>query len=569
MGARRSRKHPALSGPELKPWYEHGRRSDELDALKDAGFKVLDERVDDYGRLILTSEVRYRGEPLRVDIQFAADHPFIPPTVVGERVVIDRHQRPNDRNFCLDREDAPWWTPQHTAADALKHLQALLAADEAGTLMADEADMPEPISGQLAYWPKDRVVLVPDPLLAETLTGNAGMLEVARSSRQPQLWVVTRYVDGRHLHELIGQNERSRLNLAGNLDRRRVDWRAVDLPAGRPGVERALEELVRTARPGAEKAAANPHRKVTKRETWAAITFMEEGPRRGERQRAWVFARTTVTFDPAPRRGVPLPVPSQALSRPVRQLRTRALRGLEHAHFLVIGAGSVGGFAALDLARAGAGALDIVDGDTYDINNGVRHVLPATYAGRNKAKAVAEFARACSPFTEARGRSFSVGGTESARSQLHALISEADVVVDATGSRNVTRLLHWHAAHAGIPLVSGALTPGGLAARIVVLRKPSPCLDCFESDPTIPSRDADRAANTTPYGCSHPAASCAPFEVTELAANLARSATSCIPRLGYPALDFDWAVINFRRAVNRWTQGLLVPHAGCPVCAPS
>jgi molybdopterin/thiamine biosynthesis adenylyltransferase len=244
----------------------------------------------------------------------------------------------------------------------------------------------------------------------------------------------------------------------------------------------------------------------------------------------------------------------------------RELAGLEHVRVVVVGVGAIGGHAAVELARAGVGNLEIVDHDDYDLNNGVRHVLPARYAGRPKASAVAEFARQCSPFTDAGGHDLRVGGSPAAKRSLLELIESAHVVVDATGSRNVTRLLHWRCAGAGVPLVSAAITPGGLGARIVVLRGLSPCLDCFYDDPSIPARDSARVSGTTPHGCSHPAASCAPFEVAEVAANLARTAVRCLPRLPYPTLDFDWVVINFRRAHQRWTQGFLTAQANCPTC---
>jgi molybdopterin/thiamine biosynthesis adenylyltransferase len=518
----------------------------------------------DTGLLRLTSEVQCHGKPLQVTIEFAAEHPFITPTVRGDRVVLDRHQMPSGKNFCLDREDAPWWTPQHTAADLLEHLQALLAADEVGTLETQEADMPEPISRQIHY-PRDDIVVVPETLLADTLSAQNGTLELISTQHRPHLWVVHQFKENSTPREVITKDELQRLGLVGGFHRVKASWQAFDLPRGRPGVEQALKELFTTARPAAQQAAGRLGRKVTKRQVWSAITFLEEGPKRGEQQRAWVFAHTTVPLASGTAYNTK-PVATQALSRRIRQLRLRELTGLEHVRFLVIGAGSVGGHVAVELARAGSGALDIVDGDHYDLNNGVRHVLPSCEAGRNKAEAVADLAGSCSPFTDTYGHGFTIGTDEQGKRRLLELIRKATVVVDATGSRNITRLLHWRCAHAGVPLVSGALTPGGLGARIVILRALSPCLDCFYMNSTIPVPDSGRDANTTPYGCSHPAASCAPFDVTELAANLVRCATRCIPRLAYPRLDFDWAVINYRRSNGRWTQGLMEAQADCPAC---
>lgn len=472
---------------------------------------------------------------------------------------------PGSENFCLDREDAPWWTPQHTATDVLDHLQALLDAESGGTMREREADMPEPITGQFGYASIGAIV-VPEALLATELGSTQGTLQLLRGRRQPQLYVAAVGLGEDGPVNLVSAAELSRLGLVDGLDRFRVRWRAITVPAGRPGVDRVLDELQTTLGPPIAEAHARPKRKVQRRNVWGAVTFMQEGPRRGERERGWVFARLTVPVRGEARSHEPALLRSQALSRKVRRLRTRELRGLEEARLLLIGAGAVGGHTAVELARAGVGALDVVDDDHYDLNNGVRHVLPASYAGREKADAVAEFARHCSPFTDARGHKLRVGSTPLAKQQLLELIASANVVIDAAGSETVTRLLHWRCAQASVPLLSGALTPGGLGARIVVLHGFAPCLDCFFDDPSIPERDRARVSGTTPYGCSHPAASCAPFEVAELAANLARSAVRCVPRLAYPPLDFNWAVLNFRRSQQRWTQGFLSGQPNCLTC---
>ena len=486
---------------------------------------------------------------------FAAEHPFIIPTVTSNEPVLDRHQAPVAESFCLDREDDPWWASWKTAADLLQHLQGLLDADEDGTLAVREADMPEPITGLMHYIGGETIV-IPHRLLTESLdVGGGGLLELIRSRHRPHLWVIDGTVRGGTLHSVLTSGDRERLGITSNLQRVKVPWRAVDLPPGRPGVLQAYEELTKGSRPDRRRSRAG------KGVAWSGLTFMDEGPRRGERHRAWVFARTE--------RGSGKPpevVGTQAWSRPVRQLRLRELRGLEHARGVVVGAGSVGGHVALEMARAGFGRLDIVDHDDYDLNNGVRHVLQANEAGRSKAQAVAERAQASSPFTDAVGHDRDVGSSQEARRSVLEMVGAASVVIDATGSRNVTRLLHRRCAEAGVPLISGALSPGGRGARVLVLRGFRPCLDCFYSDASIPVPDSDPVANTTPYGCSHPAASCAPFDVSELASNIARCAVRCVPRLRYPRLDFDWAVMNFCRSENRWAQGLLEPQADCVAC---
>ena len=74
------------------------------------------------------------------------------------------------------------------------------------------------------------------------------------------------------------------------------------------------------------------------------------------------------------------------------------LRKLEQAHVLVFGLGGVGSFAAEALARAGVGALTIVDNDTLSLSN-INRQLYALHStvGRLKTEVAAERIRDINP----------------------------------------------------------------------------------------------------------------------------------------------------------------------------
>ncbi|AWG22224.1 tRNA threonylcarbamoyladenosine dehydratase [Flavobacterium faecale] len=69
---------------------------------------------------------------------------------------------------------------------------------------------------------------------------------------------------------------------------------------------------------------------------------------------------------------------------------TEGLEKLQKAHILVVGLGGVGSFAAEFLARAGVGAMTIVDGDVVDITN-INRQLPALHStvGQPKIEVIA------------------------------------------------------------------------------------------------------------------------------------------------------------------------------------
>jgi tRNA A37 threonylcarbamoyladenosine dehydratase len=59
--------------------------------------------------------------------------------------------------------------------------------------------------------------------------------------------------------------------------------------------------------------------------------------------------------------------------------KKEGLDKLKNSHVLVVGMGGVGSFAAEFIARAGVGAMTIVDGDTVDITN-INRQLPALHS---------------------------------------------------------------------------------------------------------------------------------------------------------------------------------------------
>ncbi len=234
----------------------------------------------------------------------------------------------------------------------------------------------------------------------------------------------------------------------------------------------------------------------------------------------------------------------------------------------IVGAGSLGGPLALEIARAGAGAIDLVDSDVFDVNNGVRHVLTVDHAGRFKAEAVAELAARANPLVSTRAHVLQVGGSIESRQRIHDLISASAVVVDATGSAMVTDALWRHCMAEGVPLIMAAITPGGVGGRVVAFKPGGGCPECFRihqrsgSIPMVPEGILD---HFTPYGCSHPAASCAGFDTQEVIAATARMTVQTAAITDYPTGP-DWIVLKLRAAADRWHEGKLPRHPECPVC---
>ena len=79
-------------------------------------------------------------------------------------------------------------------------------------------------------------------------------------------------------------------------------------------------------------------------------------------------------------------------------VKDEGLEKLEKSHVLVVGLGGVGAFVAEFLARAGVGALTIVDGDVVDVTNKNRQLIALdSTIGQPKATLVATRLRDINP----------------------------------------------------------------------------------------------------------------------------------------------------------------------------
>jgi molybdopterin/thiamine biosynthesis adenylyltransferase len=541
-----------LSGASEQPWWEQDPDRLEKERAAITAIAPIKAENTDGGIYRAITELRFEGKPIEIRVEFSPEHPFVPPLLYGQPGLIERHQNPLGGNFCLVGNIEHWWRPHYTAGDLLQILQELLKATEDGTVSDGEYPIPEPITGHITTR-ADLVVLIPDCMLDEKLTGE-GQFELAQS--RPQIWVVTKVEIGEDKWELEGFL-RARFGLDGGVPTRKGQWAALE---DRPSAhethllgEKALE-LMRQHAP----------RRSGGRERWSAVSYLEEGPLLDQTRRAWLFyeARAGVRGginDPGG------PIATQALDQAIRAERIPELVGLSECRFLVVGAGTLGSAILGELAKADAGRIDVIDHDFYDVNNSVRHVLSITDAGLSKATAVANWGNLLSPFTEVVAHEVKLASRPDSRPLLNDLVREATVVIEAVGDHNLTRLLHRRCSDHGVPLVTTAMTPGGYGGRVVVLRDPSPCFDCYRADQDIirPERGPDNLA--TPYGCSHPAASAAGFDATELAAIAARTAVQVSGATGYPALDFQWATVNFR-GKPRWSQGYLSLNLECEWC---
>jgi molybdopterin/thiamine biosynthesis adenylyltransferase len=541
------------------PWYdEQPERADwELEQLRAEGL-TIDEELRQDGQLTVRSALEHKGEQLPITITFPCEFPDAAPSIFGDSVVLERHQDRRGCNFCMLENRYSDWDSGRSARELVQLLKRLLRDDDAGpaAVAEGEADMPEPASAYYDYAPG--VVIVCEQFLCRELTRDQGHATLS------QIRDTTFF-----LCKAEGFDDASRelTTWFGGQSTMPAYWLAADEPPDPANVDASLGELLNERAPGLlrqlrVRAKSSGRNRGAKQ--LVGVTFLEEGPTLGEQRRTWVlFEISLPNAKAAPR--VSRIIQAQAMSLAERQRRLPELKGLGDLRALVIGAGSLGGEVAVELAKAGFGALDIVDSDIYDVNNAVRHVLEPRFAGAQKAAAVALRCREMNPFATCTPYGINIGSSLQASDSLEQLVAAADVVVETTGAQSIVRIVQRYTRACGKPLVVAGLTAGSYGGELIVIRPQGACFDCYvhaQDDGTIRQPPQGPAHRVTPIGCRHPAFSGAGFDATSLAADAARTAVRATGHVAYPPLDYDWAIISFRTQ-PRWEQGALYIHERC------
>jgi len=540
-------------------WYDRSpeRREWELGEFAALGLKAV-ERIED-GQLVVDTDLTFRGEPVAIAVKYPVDYPDFPPQLFGPPGLLDRHQSGSGNLCVLEDPDNDWW-PGWSAAELVDvKLRALLGASERGpdAVAAGEADMVESLSAEILF-DSGEAVLVPDPFWAIHLDrphGEFTLLELAGGSLRLLIAV-----------DALGTADPSLIERLRSRRSERHDgtWVALAEPP-RPwpsqgeifaAAHAACPDLFQRAR----KAAARNFREK-RADSWIAITFLEEGPRRGETRRAWMFreVRMRVKGQPETLRVAR----AHPLTADARWLRTPELVGLAEARVAVVGAGSLGAPVVLELAKAGVGNIDVFDTDYFQASSNVRHVLSTYDAGVKKATAVRWAAERMNPFVAVTAHDVDVRGDNA-----NGLLSAADVVVDTTGSQAVGRMLSRRCRELEKVLVVAGVSNGAYGGDVVILKPAGSCFMCFvlaQDAGDVPSPRNGPRSSVTPVGCGYPAFSGAGFDATALAAIAARTVIGVGGWCDYPAPEYDWVVVNFRGS-EPWRQGMLGRRPECPLC---
>lgn len=178
-----------------------------------------------------------------------------------------------------------------------------------------------------------------------------------------------------------------------------------------------------------------------------------------------------------------MPLTPDQITRYARHIVLREIGGpgqnaLLSATVAIIGAGGLGGPAALYLAAAGVGRLTLIDDDTVEISNLQRQIqFSDADIGRGKARTLADGLQAQNPDCDV-----TVHNLRLSEENASELLTGHDVILDGTDNF-ATRLTVNRISHQlSIPLVSGALGRFDMQLGVFNATSDSPCYRCFVGD---------------------------------------------------------------------------------------
>ncbi len=152
------------------------------------------------------------------------------------------------------------------------------------------------------------------------------------------------------------------------------------------------------------------------------------------------------------------------------------LARLSKAQVGVVGAGSGGGFVAQALAMSGVGHFVLVDDDTLEEGNIVRHVADSRDIGKPKAEAVASLIKLRNPKAEVKTI---VGRIEQNMDALDNL----DILVVGVDNENAKYILNEAVLKRDLTAVYAGVYERGEGGDVVVIRPYNgPCYACWAAE---------------------------------------------------------------------------------------
>lgn len=565
-------------------------RASELAAFKKHG-ATTEVAFERNGLLCLSVTWPLKGrDPMHLRVGFSSFHPFFRPEISAPEEMFDRHQNPIGRNLCLVAHGEDQWDSNELVADVIhrqleKLLKVMAARNEGNFAEAkkDEDHFADPIT---VYWQGmserhsaaylERKAVVPTDLigLAEASFLDRGVPTDDGESSLEVLLTRFRRFSGLTLAQpfSLPQPQASWKNLPARWVRASID--------GCQSVESLVDRALGVAR-GAPLAAKH----LT---AWFDI---EKAPL----SVTVVVVETAADYTGKEKRDGFVVIVSRREKKKVTHRLVRSFeisddifdrlpvgKALRDKRVLLIGCGAVGGFVAMELARAGVGHLTLVDHDVLEPGNYVRWPFGRQLWGFGKAWLLKAMISHHYPWTTATAIEGRVGGAGSDVEQLKAgdgnpfltiikAMKEADMVIDATASAECQQAVAFYCNRLGKPLVIGNATLGAAGGIVAQFRSDAAaCFNCarqqWKAD-GLPEPAVDEGGSLVPVGCNQETFTGGSYDLQEISLQMVRSTIGLMAPGAFDAGEWDLAVLSHfadgQRTLPRWETAKIKPVLSC------
>ncbi len=544
--------------------YRESRIRWELEQLRAGGFEFEEPTITD-DLVTLRVFVEIDGERHRLEVDFFELFPYFRFEVRAPSLTLVHHQHPFGKNLCLMPRGTHHWDVGRSLASSLREQLPKVLATGGTVAPKDELDaedrQAEPVTTYFPTEPTSAILFDGTWALPDDFrVGRLSVLRDPESRGRPFRGVVADISSLRN--ELL-------LSAPPHLSRRgervegyviRLDEPVLEADATKLGERMRYEHLRGVHLPS--KASV------------IALVMPEEHAWREANGSGWLFI---VNERKRP----------SYFARPVRagvaDLRARApeLHGLATKTIAQFGLGCIGAVSAVEFAKAGVGALRVLDHDAVEAGTVLRWYLGLPVAGHRKTDVMTNFINAHYPLTAVAGYPARLGSTAGERVLLGQMLEGASLVYDATAEAGVSYFLADLARHHGVPYIGVSGTRGGWGGMVTRLRSDGTtgcgyCLERAKTEGIVPAAPADPNGEVQPAGCDDPTFMGAGFDLATIALAGVRTAVATLleGEDGYPAAPSDITVVALRDADGRLIQpqftGVnLSPYPDCPVCTAS
>jgi len=194
----------------------------------------------------------------------------------------------------------------------------------------------------------------------------------------------------------------------------------------------------------------------------------------------------------------------------------------------VIGIGAIGSEVSRSLARNGVGNFDLIDKDTFEIGNSVRHAADLFYIGEPKVQVGKRLILRSNPNINVNCYHVNVLDDDGL---LEKSLSSSDLCLVLTAEDSVDYMINdLYTPQFDIPFIFGRVSQGGVSGSIQVVKyQETPCLRCLANQnlDTLPKPDGEFELNelSPEYGsCSSPPLPGSEIDTKEIALQASRIA---------------------------------------------